>query len=243
MAELMNDDLSALPLPQQLLHRARVHPDGTALRQKEHGVWRPVSWSQYAQRSRCFGLGLLELGLQPGQAVAVLSENRQEWVLAQLGTALVGGITAGVYPTSPAHEVEYLLELSEAPIVVCEDQEQLDKVLAVRERLPNLRTLVVINPRGLRHYDREGLHDFEVVVELGRQAQARDPAAADRAAGGPALDDTALIVFTSGSTGRPKAAMTTWRSLGAAARGLNHLLGCRPGDELVSYLPLCHMAE
>jgi long-chain acyl-CoA synthetase len=128
-------------------------------------------------------------------------------------------------------------------VIVCEDQEQLDKVLAVRERLPRLQTLVVIDTRGLRRYDRTGLHDFDAVVELGRAAERRDPAGATAATRGPALDDTALIVFTSGSTGRPKAAMTTWRSLGAAARGLNSMLGCRNGDELVSYLPLCHMAE
>ncbi|MBL8360950.1 MAG: AMP-binding protein [Rubrivivax sp.] len=235
--------LESLPLPQQLLHWAEITPDATALRQKEHGVWKPVSWAQYAERARSFGLGLLELGLRRGQTVAVLSENCQEWVCAQLGISMVGGITAGVYPTSPAHEVEYLLELAEAPIIVCEDQEQVDKVLAVRERLPQLRTLIVIDDRGLRRYDRSGLHDYDDVLALGRAAAQRDPAAAAAATRAPAPDDTALIVFTSGSTGRPKAAMTTWRSLGAAARGLNHMLGCRTGDQLVSYLPLCHMAE
>jgi long-chain acyl-CoA synthetase len=237
------EDLKHLPLPQQLQHWARTRPDAVALRQKDFGVWQPVTWAQYAQRSRWFGLGLLQLGLQAGQKVAVLSENCQEWVFAQLGTAMVGGVTAGVYPTSPAHEVEYLLALSEAPIVVCEDQEQIDKVLEVRERLPMLQTLIVIDPRGLRHYAREGLHDFDDVVARGRQFEADDPAAADAATAGPALDDIGLIVFTSGSTGRPKAAMMSWRGLGAAARGLNSMLGCGEGDQLVSYLPLCHMAE
>ena len=85
---------------------------------------------------------MVQLGLQPGEKAAILSENRKEWVIAQMGVALVGGVTAGVYPTSPALEVEYLLHLSEAPIIVCEDQEQLDKVLGVRERLPMLRQIV-----------------------------------------------------------------------------------------------------
>ncbi|MBX3642165.1 MAG: AMP-binding protein [Rubrivivax sp.] len=240
---MSSEDLKSLPLPQQLQHWARVQPDGVALRQKINGVWRPVTWSQYAERSRWFGLGLLDLGLRPGQKVAVLSENREEWVFAQLGTAMVGGITAGVYPTSPAHEIEYLLALSEAPIIVCEDQEQLDKVLEVRERLPLLHTLVVIDARGLRRYARDRLYDFDDVVERGRDYEARHAPQAAEATRGPALDDIGLIVFTSGSTGRPKAAMMSWRGLGAAARGLNSMLGCRPGDELVSYLPLCHMAE
>jgi len=240
-------DPQQLPLPQQLVHWARHVPDGTALRQKDHGVWKPVSWKQYEARSRWFGLGLVKLGLKPGERVAVLSENCEEWAFAQLGTSLVGGITAGVYPTSPAHEVHYLLELAEAPIVVCEDQEQVDKVLEVRDRLPHLHTLVVIDPRGLRRYDRTGLHDFTDVQALGRRFEAEEPDAARAALefkpGGPAPDDVGLIVFTSGSTGRPKAAMMTWRGLGAAARGLNSMLACRQGDQLVSYLPLCHMAE
>ena len=233
----------ALALPQQLQHWARTCPAGTALRQKEDGVWKPVSWAEYHERSRAFGLGLRALGLQPGRKLAVLSENRQEWVYAQLGAALVGAVTAGVYPTSPAHAIEYLLELSEAPIVVCEDQEQLDKVLEVRVRLPHLHTLIVVDARGLRRYDRTRVLDFDAVLEMGRAFERADPAGAQAATPGPALDDIGLIVFTSGSTGRPKAALMSWRGLGAAARGLNSLLGCRAGDELVSYLPLCHMAE
>ncbi len=237
------NDLSALPLPQQLLHWAQVRPNAVALRQKEFGVWKPVTWAQYAQTSRHFGLGLLQLGLQPGQSVAILSENRKEWVYAELGTALVRGITAGVYPTSPAHEIEYLLALSDAPVVVCEDQEQLDKVLSVRDRLPHLRAIVVMDARGLRRYAREGLHDFDEVVALGQRFEVGDPLAAATACMGPQLDDVGLMVFTSGSTGRPKAAMMSWRGLGTAARGLDSALRFTPADSVVSYLPLCHVAE
>jgi long-chain acyl-CoA synthetase len=238
-----NPDLSTLPLPQQLLHWASTRPDVVALRQKEYGVWKPVTWALYARISRHFGLGLLQLGLQPGQSVAILSENRKEWVYAELGTALVGGITAGVYPTSPAPEVEYLLALSDAPVVVCEDQEQLDKVLSVRERLPHLRAIVVMDARGLRRYARDGLYDFDDVVAIGQRFEAADPAGAAVACTGPELDDVGLMVFTSGSTGRPKAAMMSWRGLGTAARGLDSALQFTPSDSVVSYLPLCHVAE
>jgi long-chain acyl-CoA synthetase len=239
----MTDALRDLPLPQQLLHWARVRPDAVALRQKEFGVWQPVTWAQYAQQARGFGLGLLQLGLRPGQSLAVLSENCREWVYAELGAALVGALTAGVYPTSPAAEVEYLLALCEAPIIVCEDQEQLDKVLEVRARLPHLVAIIVIDPRGLRRYDRTGLHDFADVVALGHRFEEEHPAAAIAATVGPKLDDIGLMVFTSGSTGRPKAALMSWRGLGTAAHGLNTVLGCSERDQLVSYLPLCHVAE
>lgn len=238
-----NLDLAAMPLPQQLLHWARTRPDAVALRQKEFGIWQPVTWAQYAQASRHFGLGLLRLGLRPGDALAVLSENRKEWVFAEMGAAMVGGITAGIYPTSPAPEVEYLLALSEAPIVVCEDQEQLDKLLSVRERLPALRAIVVIDTRGLRHYARDGLHEFAEVVAAGQKFESEHPAQAEAACAGPALDDVGLMVFTSGSTGRPKAAMMSWRGLGTAARGLDTALHCSDRDAIVSYLPLCHVAE
>jgi long-chain acyl-CoA synthetase len=236
-------DLKHLPLPQQLLHWAQVRPHATALRQKQFGVWQTISWAEYAQQSRFFGLGLLQLGLKPGQSVGVLGENCKEWVFAELGIAMIKGITAGVYPTSPAPEVEYLLALSEAPIIVCEDQEQLDKVILIRERLPQLRAIVVIDPRGLRRYDSTGLHTFADVVALGQRFEATDAAAAAAATIGPTLDDIGLMVFTSGSTGRPKAAMMSWRGLGCAAHGLNSMLGCTERDALVSYLPLCHVAE
>lgn len=235
--------LSDLPLPQQLRHWARQRPNDTALRQKNFGIWQTITWAEYEQQSRWFGLGMLQLGLKPGQCMAVLGENNKEWVFAELGAAMVGGITAGVYPTSPSGEVEYLLSLADAPIIVCEDQEQLDKVLEIRAHLRGLLAIVVIDSRGLRHYDRSGLFEFDAVVTMGREFEKSHPAQAAQATQGPALDDTALMVFTSGSTGRPKAAMMSWRGLGCAAQGLNSVVGCTDRHSLVSYLPLCHVAE
>jgi long-chain acyl-CoA synthetase len=236
-------DISSLPLPQQLQHWAKVRPNDTALRQKKFGIWQTVTWTEYYRQSRCFGLGLIKLGLQRGQTVAVLSENCQEWVIAELGIAMINCVTAGVYPTSPAAEVEYLLALSDAPIVVVEDQEQLDKVLAIRERLPHLVAIVVIDPKGLRRYDRNGMWDFEDIVRMGSDFEKEKPAQSAALLNGPQLDDIALMVFTSGSTGKPKAAMMSWRGLGCAAQGLNSMLGCTHQHSLVSYLPLCHVAE
>jgi long-chain acyl-CoA synthetase len=236
-------DLSQLTLPQQLQHWAKLRPNETALRQKEFGIWQTVTWGQYEQKSRWFGLGLLALGLKPGQSLAILSENCQEWVFAQMGAAMIGAKTSGVYPTSPAAEVAYLLALVEAPIIVCEDQEQLDKVIEIRASLPHLKAIVMIDPRGLRHYERADLHDFEAVIALGQKLESEDQQAAAAATLGPGLDDIGLIVFTSGSTGRPKAAMMSWRGLGTAARGLNSVLKCTDQDSLVSYLPLCHVGE
>ncbi|MGJ7510908.1 AMP-dependent synthetase/ligase [Variovorax sp. GT1P44] len=235
--------MKSLTTPQQLLYWARTRPDTVALRQKQFGVWQPVTWRDYAERASCLALALLELGLKPGEKVAILGENRIEWVIAQFGVGLAGGIVAGVYPTSPGVEIEYLLQLAGSPIIVCEDQEQLDKVLSVRDNLPELRQIVLIDTRGLRHYSRAGIHEFEALIAQGRQLAVAQPARIATLAAAQTLDDIGLIVFTSGSTGRPKAAQMSWRGLGSAARGLNTVLACTEGDSLVSYLPLCHVAE
>ena len=180
----------------------------------------------------------------PGRRQGRGSEREPKGMgFAQFGAALFRGITSGVYPTSPAAEIEYLLTLSDAPFIVCEDQEQFDKVLSIRERLPKLRNIIVIDPRGLRHYDRTSFLTFEEVTEFGKRLQQEKPQLLAESLAQQRMDDVGLIVFTSGSTGRPKAAMMTWRGLGAAARGLNSILRCGPRDLLVSYLPLCHVAE
>ncbi|MCW5609620.1 MAG: AMP-binding protein [Rubrivivax sp.] len=239
----MNSSLDALTLPQQLRHWARVRPDAVALRQKDYGIWAPVTWAGYERTARHFGLGLVKLGLPEGGHCAIVSENRQEWVFAQLGCGLVGAVTVGVYPTSPAPEVEYLLQAADARIVVCEDQEQLDKVLAVRERLPALTHLVVVDPRGLRHYRVDNLLTFEEVCALGAAFEHERPRVVEDALARQTMDDTALMIFTSGSTGRPKAAMISYGNIAAMAAGTDAIYRCTPADSMVSYLPLCHVAE
>ena len=235
--------LRDLTLPQRLFYWASVRSQEVALRQKDMGIWKPVTWADYALEAASFGLGLVELGLQRSEHVAILSENRQEWVFVQMGVGLVQGVPAGVYPTSPTQEVEYLLMLCEAPFIVCEDQEQLDKVLGARERLPKLRKVIVMDPKGLRHYDRSGILEFSEVSALGRGISAQQPHLIQQYLQRQDMSDTGLVVFTSGSTGRPKAAMLSWRGLCRAGEGLNGVLHAVPSDQILSYLPLCHMAE
>ena len=136
-----SDDVTTLTLPQQLRYWARTCPKQVALRQKDYGIWEEVSWSEYEQQARWFGLGLMALGLPQRAHCAIICDNRKEWVFAQLGCGLVGAVTVGIYSTSPAPEIEYLLATADASVVVCEDQEQLDKVLEVRARLPKLKHL------------------------------------------------------------------------------------------------------
>ncbi len=231
---------SGRTLPAILLERGRTQGGDVALRKKALGRWRTYTWSEYADRASRIGRALLELGIEPGDRVAVHSENRVAWLLADLGIQGIGAVTVGIYPTSPAAEVEYLLSHSESRIVIVEDQEQLDKTLAVRERLPRLEKIVLIDTSGLRGFtdpmvvtlaDLELLGEQRPVEEFSRRVAALDES------------DVAVIVYTSGTTGPPKGAMLTHDNLQAAARASARAFGVQAGDEVVSYLPLCHIAE
>lgn len=231
-----------LTLPQMLRAHARDRADHLALRQKDFGIWQAYTWRDYYERACHFGLGLRALGVSEGGHVAIISENRVEWVIAQMGIGLVKGICVGVYPTSPWNEVAYVLEHSDAEVVVCEDQEQTDKVIEAWDRLPHLRHCVTIDMKGLRNYPSPPTA-FEAVEAMGREYEQQHPDLIDQALASQAMDDTALMIYTSGSTGRPKGAMISWGNLHAAAPGLIELLDVDRHASSLSYLPLCHVAE
>ena len=227
-------------LPSMLLARARERPDAVALREKHRGLWRQWTWAEYAERCAHVGLGLLELGVEPGDRVAIHAENRPEWVVADLGAQGIGAVVTGIYPTSPAAEVEYLLDHSESVVLFAEDEEQLDKALAVRDRLSRLRSIVLIDPRNVGHLDDPMIVTFAQLEELGAQrarsewderVERLDPA------------ETAIIVYTSGTTGPPKGAMLSHANLTAAAQAFLQVYDVGPDDEVLSYLPLSHIAE
>jgi long-chain acyl-CoA synthetase len=156
MAMSKNPEVNPLPrltLPQMLREQAKQHPGRIAIRQKDFGIWQGSTWDDYDRRSSHVGLGLRALGLSAGGHVGVIAENRIEWVLTQMGCGLVGAIAVGVYPTSPAPEVAYVLNHADVEVVVCEDQERTDKVVEALDQLPHLRAIVVMETKGLRSAD------------------------------------------------------------------------------------------
>ncbi|MBP7413600.1 MULTISPECIES: AMP-dependent synthetase/ligase [Simplicispira] len=236
--------LPELTLVQMLRERARTDATRIAIRQKDFGIWKPFTWADYYRRACHFGLGLRALGLPDNGHVGVISENRIEWVLAQMGAGLVGAVTVGVYPTSPTHEVAYVVGHADIEVMVCEDQEQTDKVLAALSELPRLKKIVVMETKGLRSHDpemRRLICTFAEVEALG--AQTRDTTLIDQALARQQLDDTGLMIYTSGSTGKPKGAMISWRNMRGAAPGIIERLGLSADTTHLSYLPLCHVAE
>lgn len=236
--------LPDLTLPQMLRERARTDAERIAIRQKDFGIWKPFTWAQYHQRASHFGLGLRALGLPAGGHVGVISENRIEWVLAQMGAGLVGAVTVGVYPTSPTNEVAYVVGHADIEIMVCEDQEQTDKLLAALPELPRLKKIVVMETKGLRSFApevRQFITTFDEVEQLG--AASGQQAIIDDALARQRLDDVGLMIYTSGSTGKPKGAMISYRNIRGVVPGIVDRLELSQDTTHLSYLPLCHVAE
>lgn len=242
----MDHGLAELTLPQMLRERARLAPDRVAIRQKEFGIWNPHTWREYWRRACHVGLGMHALGVGEGAHVGVISENRLEWVLAQMGAGAIGAITVGVYPTSPTAEAGYVLAHADVELVVCEDQEQAEKVLEALESLPLLKTIVVIETKGFRNYPealRERIRSFSEVEALGRARADSHAAFIENVLACQKLDDVGLMIYTSGSTGKPKGAMITYRNMRAVVPGIVDRLELDASASHLSYLPLCHVAE
>jgi long-chain acyl-CoA synthetase len=241
---------AAITIPQLLRQRAAMHGDELALREKEYGIWNPYSWSHYYETARAVALGLLALGLKPGDRVAIAGENTPEWFYADLGIQMIGAVAVGIYPTNPWVELQYIVRHSGARVVVTGDQEQTDKVLdalANNDGLPALEAIVCVDMKGLRQYRQSQLMSFEKLCQLGRAYAHENPDAPgtlDRLISQASPDDVSILVYTSGTTGPPKGAMLTHRNLVYAAYVYAEAVGIADKPfEAVSYLPLCHVAE
>jgi long-chain acyl-CoA synthetase len=215
----------------------------TALREKDLGIWQETSWRQYHDHVRDFSLGLVALGLRRGDKVAIIGDNRPEWVYAELAAQGAGGTSVGIYQDSNLVEVAYVIDHSDAVFVVAEDQEQVDKILDMIEKLPQVKHVIYSDPRGMRHYRHPALVSFAAVEERGRALGRSQPGLwAESVAAGRA-DDVAIICYTSGTTGFPKGAMLTFRNLLTMAASLNQVDAKLPDDEFVSFLPLAWIGE
>jgi long-chain acyl-CoA synthetase len=229
--------------PKLLVRNARRHPARTALREKDLGIWQPISWQGYLEAVRELALGLRELGLRRGHKLAIVGGNRPEWVVSELAAQAMGAASVGVYQDSTLNEVAFVLDHCDAEIVVAEDQEQVDKILDMLEGLPKVRHVVYTDPRGLRAYRHPALISFDEVREKGRGVLARQPRLFEEEVAKGSADDLAIISYTSGTTGFPKGAMLSFRNLLAMALALHEVDSKRPGDEFVSFLPLAWIGE
>jgi long-chain acyl-CoA synthetase len=229
--------------PKLLVANAARFGARTALREKDLGIWQATTWRQYHDHVRDLSLGLMSLGMQRGDKVAIIGDNRPAWVYAELAAQAAGGTSVGIYQDSNLEEVAYVIDHSDAAFVVAEDQEQVDKILDVVERLPKVRNVVFDDPRGLRHYRHPALIRFQDVEERGRELAARRPDLWAGSVAAGSAGDIAIICYTSGTTGLPKGAMLSFRNLLTMAGSLDQVDARLPSDEHVSFLPLAWIGE
>lgn len=216
--------------------------DRVALRRKEMGIWKRISWTEYGTRVREVAAGLLALGLQPGDKVAILGDNRPEWLFSDLGTMTIGGVSCGVYPTSAPEQVAYIVGHSESKVLFVENEEQVDKALQILPDL-DLKQVVIWDPKGLWGFTHEEIVFFDDFLERGREYLRNNSDAVDSRLRTVKPDDTAMIIYTSGTTGRPKAAMISHSNILEMTRSF---LAASPSvgpEESVSYLPMAHIYE
>jgi long-chain acyl-CoA synthetase len=230
-------------MPAVFWNAVALRGDTVFMRQKDLGLWRSWTWAQTAQAVREIAHGLMALSFEPRDCASIQSHTVIEWVLSDLAVLSCGGVSNGIYPTDAAVQVQYLCEDSRTTVLFVEDEEQLDKVLEVRERLPLLRKIVVFDMEGLHDLDDAQVMGLDALRELGRThaQQHTGELEAHVAAGRP--DDLAILVYTSGTTGKPKGAMHSHRGIVHTIRGYNTIVAQDERDERICFLPLCHIAE
>ena len=230
-------------LPRLFRHVVSQRGDAVAMREKDLGVWRAVTWRDYGERARRVGFGLVALGLRPRDVVSILAENGPEWLYTDLGTMSVGGVTNGIYTTDAPRQVEYIVNDSGTRFFFAGDEEQLDKILEVRARCPGLVKIVVFDVEGLHGFTDPQAMSFDDLLDLGARYEHEHPGAWDPLVEIARPDDLAILVYTSGTTGPPKGTMLSHRNIIFQLGFTDYLTPPREGDQQLSFLPLSHVAE
>src|SRR5437773_5726480 len=229
--------------PKMLMAHARLRPDRPAMREKDYGIWQSWSWADVATEVEALAGGLKALGFARGDKLAIIGDNRPRLYWAIAAAQALGGVPVPVYQDSIADEMAFVLDHAEVRFAIVEDQEQVDKLVLVKERCPLLETVIFCDPRGLRHYPQPYLHAYDRVREAGHQMrrERRDFLAAEIARSKGA--DTAIILYTSGTTGRPKGVVLSFDNLIATARAAIDFERLSDKEEVLAYLPTAWIGE
>jgi long-chain acyl-CoA synthetase len=216
------------------------------MRHKDFGIWQTWTWGQLRDEVRAFAIGLRKLGLERGDAVAIVGDNRPRLYATFAAVQSIGGVAVPVYQDSVADEMAYVLDHAEVKFAVVQNQEQVDKLISIADRLPKLATVIYEEERGLAGYDPNNLHSFEHVLGLGRREMAANPGATgwwlDEIAKGKGAD-VSVMLYTSGTTGRPKGVMLTHDNIVVSAQNGNKFDNFTPNDTLLAYLPMAWVGD
>ena len=223
---------------------AEKFPDHIAMRDKRFGKWEEITYKTFWEQVQWVGCALNYFGVQNQETSAVHSENRPEWLIADIGIQSIGGITVGLYPTNPPAEVQYLIGHSESKILFAEDQEQVDKAIEVISELPNLVKIIYFEPRGLSGYENEKLMSWDEFLEIGKEEYEKNSEFVISRMDEITSEDIAMMIYTSGTTGPPKGSMLTHGNIEWTATQIPEL-SFTPTNvtnpQYLSYLPLCHV--
>lgn len=230
-------------LPQFLKHHAEQTPNKIAIRLRDYGIWQSITWKEYYEHVKSFALGLVSLGLRPEETIAIIGDNRPEWVMAELAAQSAGAKAIGIYQDSVVTEMVYIFNHADVSFIVVEDQEQVDKILEMWDELKGVRKVIYYDPKGLRNYSEDFLMYFPDVEALGLKYEQEHPGWFDQRVAQGQSSDLAILSTTSGTTGNPKLAMLTHKSMLSMGHNLMSVDPLVSDDEFVSFLPLAWIGE
>jgi len=230
-------------IPKLVMRNSRQWDSQTATYMKKFGIWQRYSWAEYYDNVKYFSLGLIKLGLKPGEVVCIIGDNEPEWFWGEFAAQAAGGICTGIFVDSIPSEVEYIAKQTNAKIAIVNDQEQTDKFLEIMDNLPKLKKVIYWDPKGLKHYDNPVLTSFAEVIKLGREYEGTHPGLFERNVGKGKPDDIAFIYFTSGTTGLPKGACLSHRSLIKTAKAFIDRFPLTEKDNLMSNFPAAWVGD
>ena len=230
-------------VPALLDRNAKQWPTRTAYREKEFGIWQSWNWAETRAEVRNLARGLMNLGVGPGDFIAIIGANRPHLYWAIPAAQMVGAVPVPVYNDSAAEEMAYVLDHCGARVVIAEDQEQVDKVIEVKPRLPGLEHILYLDPRGMRKYDHAHLHDFAHVQEQGRALRDELTPELDRRIAAIGYDDTCVMLYTSGTTGKPKGVVLSNRNIIETSKNSSAFDKLGEGEEVLAYLPMAWVGD
>lgn len=237
------DPLGRDTVPKFLVYNAQHRRDRPAMREKDLGIWQSWTWGQVAENVRNMACGLAALGFRRGDKLALIGDNRPELYWAVAAVQSLGGVPVPIYQDSVADEVQYVIDHAEARFALAENQEQVDKLLSIRERLPRLETIIYSEPRGMRHYQQPFLHALETVIASGEAYNREHPGFYDEELAKGKGSDLSIICYTSGTTGRPKGVMLSHDNVVRSANLAIAFDNINESDEILAYLPLAWVGD
>jgi long-chain acyl-CoA synthetase len=221
----------------------RIRGDRVAMRKKEYGLWHDFSWNDYYRMVMHVGSALISMGLEKGDCVSIIGDNCPEWVVIDLAAQCAGGVAVGIYATNAWPQVEYVIQNSESKFFFVENEEQLDKWLNFRDNVPQLKKVIVWDLEGLRHFQDPMVMTYEELLEVGKKVYEQDPQKIEKRMDEVKPEDTSMLIYTSGTTGPPKGAMLSHKNLTWMGRAITSDNPMYNTDEVMSFLPLCHVFE